>query len=702
MFLKSARIHNYRNFEEIVVPFETFSALVGPNNIGKSSILQALEYIFTPSHPRNVFISKADFHDPSKEIIVEVVLGDLDEDDRDAFYHDDGLINLANNTITIRFASSWSSVEQDVQNECYFVRDDLPDEQQRITDFSTRYKQYLPYFVISSERSASQEMGISKNRDLGRILRVYSSDYLKPLPALISDVQSTIDVIEREKVNWASFPMEIFQNLKVVVDDALNSIPSDFAKQIVDKDYDEIDEMLDKLDQSWETVQLPMREFVGKNPTIVFRDYFLKLLEILPILIKRAKIQNSLYELRSGMLEEQKFEDMNLGFQEIFATMLPGQDVGVSLFSIQDDELISQISVNLDDQSVLNTGSGYQSMFVIGLKLVRMLAQLKTSESKIIRNFIVGVEEPENHLHPHMQRHLINFIRNLQRLWKEKGYQLQILTTTHSPSVVSRFEPIEIILLRMKDSRAIASKWKRNQVEELVELLEPDIKKRGKKANQLQRLIETFPDAYADAFFSSFVIIVEGETEEGAIPVWANKLEAPLDFDGLGIYVVRPKNMRYTAMVLDAFNIDYVVVYDAVDNHNLANVPEEKLLGTKRGEFEDNFLAVAKLSHAINALIDTDSILKNQDRVAWLSGEIKEFKEIQDLDDAVDLLSKTKISDESQVKLKRVVKSWLGDSKGFVLGRLLAQHTEKSEIPQYIIDMFEYIRTKIDARKKQE
>jgi putative ATP-dependent endonuclease of OLD family len=702
MFLKSARITNYRNFKDINVSFEMFSALVGPNNIGKSSILQALEYIFTPTNPRNVVITKPDYSDPSKEIIVDIVFGDLDKDDKDAFYHDDGIINLTHNTITIRFVSSWSSIDQDIVNECYFIRDDLPKEQQRIADFSNRYKQLLPYFIISSDRSAFQELGISKNRDLGKILRVYSSDYLKPLSTLISEIKTTIENIEREKDNWENFPTDDFQKLKVVADDILLKIPPDFAKQIVGKNVDEIDEMLDKLDEEWTVVQAPITEFVNINPEIIFRDHFLKLIERLPILIKRAKIQNSLYELKSGMLEEQKFEDMNLGFKEIFDTMMPGQNIGINLFSIQDDELVSQISVDLDDQSILNTGSGYQSMFVIGLKLVRMLAQLQMSENKIIRNFIIGLEEPENHLHPHMQRHFINFTRKLQQLWKDKGYQLQIITTTHSPSIISRFEPHEIILLQKNNGTTTTSKWGKNKLEDLIQILEPDIKKRGKKANNLQVIMETFPDNYPDVFFSSFVIIVEGETEEGAIPTWAKKTQKPIDFDSKGICVVKPKtrnNMRYMAIILEAFNIDYAVVFDTEDNHNFENVPAEKLLGTKQGEFEDNIIQSAGSVHLLSALIDADNILKNQGRAKGIAGQVKEFEKIEDLDGILEIIKAAPISTESETKLKKNIKSWLDDSKGYILGRLIAKHTEQDEIPKYIIDLLDFVQKRIDKKE---
>ena len=699
MFLKSARICNYRSFSEIVVPFEMFSALVGPNNIGKSSILQALEYIFSPTHPRNVLITKADFLDPSKEIVAEVVLGDLDDDDKNAFYHDDGVINLTNNTITIRFVSSWSSIEQDVESECYFVRDDLPLDQQRIADFSNRYKQFLPYFVISSDRSATQEMGISRNRDLGRILRVYSSDYLKPLPTLIAEITTTLNEIEREKTNWANFPEVEFQQLKAFADNTLKEIPSDFANQLLSKIADEIDEMLDNLNQGWITAQTPIKEFLDKNQDVIFRPYLLRLLEILPILIKRARIQSSLYELRSGMLEEHKFEEMNIGFKEIFDAMLPGQNIDVSLFSIQDDELISQISVNLDDNSVLNSGSGYQSMFVIGLKLVRMLAQLKTSESKIIRNFIVGVEEPENHLHPHMQRHLIKFIRILQQLWKEKGYQLQLLITSHSPSVLSRFDPKEIILLRRSNGKAIASKWRVNQIAELVYALEPDVKKQGRKASQLRKWVENFLTIYADVFFSSFVIIVEGQTEEGAISVWSEKIQIPLDFDRKGIFVIQADNMRFVAFILEAFHVDYVVVFDTEDNHNLDGVPTQKLLGTKKGEFEDRLVEIAKPINILTALVDADSTIRNQERALGLSGQIVELKGVTSLEDVIEFLSTNQISSASEGILKKNIKGWLNDSKRYILGKLLATHTNADEIPQYILDMFEAVRKQTSANE---
>jgi predicted ATP-dependent endonuclease of OLD family len=694
MLLKSAKINNYRNFDVVTIPFEVFSVLVGPNNIGKSSILQALEYVFTPVNPRNITITKSDFFDPSKKIMVEVVLGDLDEKDKAAFYHDDGLINAVDNTITIRFESSWSSVDQDVENECYFVRGDLPVDQQRMADFSTRYKPFLPYYIISSERSALHEVGISKNRDLGRVLRVYSSDYLKPLPTLLAELKAIFEILDKGNSDWVGFPADIYENSKKVAAEVFAVIPPNFVITIVGKEISIIDNTLEEVEKKWSSVENNLNDFTTKHREVLFLDHFLQLIEKMPILIKRAKTQLSLYELRSGMLAERKFEEMNLGFKQIFDDMLPGQKVGVNLFSIQDDELISQISVDIDDQSILTTGSGYQSMFVIGLKLVRMLAQLRTSGATNIRNFIVAIEEPENHLHPHMQRHLIDFVRKLQYLWKKEGYQLQVILTTHSPSVVSRFAPWELILLQKEKGSVFAYKWQMNQVELMAKELEPDEKKKSKKATQLQLFTEFFMEHFADVFFSACVIIVEGETEQGAIPIWAKKLSPPLDFNNLGVCLINPRgdNIVYAMKVLDTFNISHAVLYDRGDNHAVIGVSRGCLFPSKNNEFEDDLIESANLKSLINAAMNSAFGNTNDDRAAWIKGNIPECNQIQSLEEVILLIVGNLLSPGATDLLKNQVKSWLKKSKTMFLGKALASDTEEGEIPQYIRDALGEVR----------
>lgn len=59
------RIKNYRACKNVSVPLEGYTPLVGQNNTGKSSILQAISWVLKPSA-----LSLTDFHDPAKSVEV--------------------------------------------------------------------------------------------------------------------------------------------------------------------------------------------------------------------------------------------------------------------------------------------------------------------------------------------------------------------------------------------------------------------------------------------------------------------------------------------------------------------------------------------------------------------------------------------------------------------------------------------------------
>ena len=703
MLLQKAIIVNFRNLENVTIPFERFSALVGPNNIGKSSILQALEFIFAQTNARNVQISKADFLDPSKPIVIDAILGDINSEDAAAFYHDDGLINPINKTIRIRFVSTWSSVEQDVRNECYFIRDDLPDTQQRVADFYANYKQAVPFFLISSDRLASQEIGLTKNRDLGRVLRIYSSDYLKPLATLRSEIQTACKKIQDEKVNWIDFPNNEYDLFEKEVMEIIKIIQNDFSQQLTRDAIASFDQQLDTILQNWPSTSHDLVEFNSNNSD---KPYF-KLLQIIiektPILIRRARVQLSLHDLRSGILEERSFEEMNLGFKEIFDEMLPDQKLGISLFSIQDDDLISQVTVDFDERSILANGSGYQSMFVIGLKLVRTLAQLRFSEDTNVRNFVLCIEEPENHLHPHMQRHFINFLKKVQSLWEKDGYQLQIIITTHSPSIVCRYKPSELIHLRKFKGVVQANKWGSDDLVEIVQLQESDPSKQGNVQHQLEICLEYFMERYADVFFSNLVIVVEGFSEEGAVPIWASKLSNPFDFDQLGVCFLNTQGdqMKYYLRILEAFHLDFVVLYDKGDKHEIEWLDKQLVFPTNGKAFEKSLLLSAKLENLIEALVEIDFSTNNERRLADIMHRIGTFSGVIEWGDVVSKLKNEQIQTEDYEKLKCTIFKGLTKRKSLLLGRSIAKHTEESEIPENIRSMFVFSRKLINSKMEK-
>jgi len=700
MLLQKAIIKNYRNLENVLVPFEQFSVLIGPNNIGKSSILQSLEYVFSQTNARNVQVTKADFLDPSKPIFIDVIIGDIDEEDAAVFYHDDGIINPQNKTIRIRFVSTWSSVEQDVQNECYFVRDDLPESQERVTDFYTNYKQATPFFLISSDRLASQEIGLTKNRDLGRVLRIYSSDYLKPLATLRAEILTACKKIKEEKVNWVYFPADEYALVENEIKEITKLIQNDFGQQLTRETAPSYAEQLGKISGNWPNVSSNLAKFIPDNLDKPYIKFIQIILEKTPILVKRAQVQMSLHDLRSGILEERRFEEMNMGFKTIFDEMLPDQKLGVSLFSIQDDDLISQVSVDFDERSILANGSGYQSMFVIGLKLVRTLAQLRFSQDINIRNFVLAIEEPENHLHPHMQRHFVNFLKRVQALWLKEGYRLQVIVTTHSPSIVCRYKPSELIHLKKEGDIVQASKWNSDTLYKTIQAQEPDVDKYRDVQQQLELCLERLLEQYADVFFSNLIIVVEGFSEEGAIPVWASKLLEPFDFDRLGVCFLNTQGdrIKFYLRVLEALHLDYVVLFDSGDKHGIEWVDKKKVFPTNEKAFEESVIASAKTTNIIEALLEIDTTASSSKRLSDIRQRIVSFSGIKNWEDVISLINTNSISDEDIGKLQCEILKWLSKRKSLFLGRSIAKHTSESEIPKNIKSMFFYSRELINAK----
>lgn len=81
--------------------------------------------------------------------------------------------------------------------------------------------------------------------------------------------------------------------------------------------------------------------------------------------------------------------------------------------------------------SLAEAGSGTQSMAVFAL--YSYLAQLQG------RNYILGLEEPEQNLHPQAQQQLVRRLRDLG---------LQVVFTTHSPTIVDMLDHEHVVLCK--------------------------------------------------------------------------------------------------------------------------------------------------------------------------------------------------------------------------------------------------------------
>ncbi|MGH8953704.1 MAG: ATP-dependent nuclease [Microbacterium sp.] len=78
MKMTEVKIQNFRGLKDVTVPLSSFGCLIGENNAGKSSVLQAILLLLPGSSRRAV---ATDFYDPTEPLRVELVIDDVTDAD---------------------------------------------------------------------------------------------------------------------------------------------------------------------------------------------------------------------------------------------------------------------------------------------------------------------------------------------------------------------------------------------------------------------------------------------------------------------------------------------------------------------------------------------------------------------------------------------------------------------------------------------
>lgn len=133
---------------------------------------------------------------------------------------------------------------------------------------------------------------------------------------------------------------------------------------------------------------------------------------------------------------------------------------------------------------------------------------------------ILALEEPESHLHPQAQRSLFSHIKQIAA---------QRVISTHSPYLAGQAQLDELRLFMKKAGTTVVSGI------DLSGLTD---------ANDVRQLQETVIDTRGDILFARAVVLFEGQTEEQALPLWAQEYWGTTIHE-LGFCFVRVNGTNY-------------------------------------------------------------------------------------------------------------------------------------------------------------
>ncbi len=441
MRLKSFQIRNYRSAENIKLSFPDKKPVVlfGPNNVGKSNILKALDVMFGEKYTTYYDFQDSDYFSRDKDLFP--IINYIAEFDEEIYAGN----NYNSSTNTICFSTNYPNAEGGKEHQYH-------------------YSSGKKIFLKNDDREKCQFILIDATRDIHKHFS-YGSQY-SILSKMSKKMHEALISSSKDKLT------EQFENIKEIFEGVpeyrnfYSSLKESFAKNI------------DGFEHALEI------DFSAYDPNNYFRA--------LRIVAKDGN------EIRA-------FDEFGTGEQQI-------------------------------------------------LLLSFMQAYAKTFKGG---NFILGIEEPEAHLHPLAQRWLARHIQEL-------AYSgIQVIITTHSPEFLN-IDGLEGFI-KVYKNKHITQTVQHNADSLTNHCLSLNSHPEKTNSNSIFNFykVNTFYDQLA-GFFARKIILVEGETEFFAFYLLFRNSNFDLIKSGIELVNCRGKqSLARNYRLFTAYKIPCYCVFDA-------------------------------------------------------------------------------------------------------------------------------------------
>ncbi|MFA4848551.1 MAG: AAA family ATPase [Methanoregula sp.] len=308
-----------------------------------------------------------------------------------------------------------------------------------------------------------------------------------------------------------------------------------------------------------------------------------------------------LFNLKNSRVGKSKFEKIKREYHELF----PNIDLDV----IKEGEEIK----------ILTQKSGVESTtHFLGAGILQIL--LLVTHIVAHKNKIILIDHPELHLHPHAERNLANLI--------DESEDIQIFLITHSPYFVNIDKHHKIYRVTQKNSQAE------------VHTMPPE-HLTDRDYSKLEHLLDIDTK---EIFFARKVLLVEGPTECGAIPVFAKAQKYSLDKNGVSIIDASGKSsLGLFARLCEGYHIPYLILADGdateeIKQIDIPNKSKKTRVNILPKDFEailpDELIVEAKKNVGrskprMGKYVATEMVKRKMDIPSEISKLIVKLKELQ-------------------------------------------------------------------------
>lgn len=645
MYISKLSIRNYRNFKNVSLCFnKEVNTIIGENGSGKTNLLQAIRVLLDESLPRTYRFYESDFNRSLENwkghwIIIQIFFHELD--------HGDEAQALAIHHVG-------EAEEPDTsKGSCAVI-------------FRPKYSIRKELFELSINDSKTTEI-------LCDFLNTISIDDYEILYTSKSSVDFSDNLMYKKYVG--DFNKIIFPD------------PSDFAHDIYGTRLyvgNLTKEVSCTFVKALRDVEADLRSY-RDNPLINLLRGKEKTIEI----TKKNDIVERITKLNNEISDLDEVKEVSGGISNSIKTSV-GETYapGVSIKSElpEDMERLMQslklwVGDNLDEPyqgRIWELSLGGANLIYLSTKL---LEYEKVKSLDKVANFLL-IEEPEAHIHTHIQKTLFQ---------KIPGFNTQVIITTHSTHISSVCKISAMNVL--------------SKFPNLVKVYDPA---KNLDADEISR-IERYLDAVrSNLLFAKGVILVEGDAEQILIPALV-KAVFKVSLDELGVSLInigstgfqnlatifhQDRINKFCSIITDLdTSILELPVDEEDDDDELKACRNSEINGSQRKVILDKFVEANEYVNVFYAENTFEVQFLEQGNELEIMAVVKsQYTKQKDIDRIKEKIDSPDIS----VYGKEILRLANKFGKGW-FALLLSEHlTHKTKIPDYIIEAIAFAEPKLN------